>query len=589
MQAENQQENKEKDIKSIWGQISKEIADWDQTELDCNPSFARTQKDVINLIDSYWVSKYVQGDQDSSGFKKAFFNIVTNPTEVASKMIDLDTKDIRVIAEEGQDFYPSWLLGKELKIWMKDNKNDDGKTFGQILNEMVFMWPKYGHILVKKTQDDINIVPLQNIINGPKSKSILQSRRVIERHEYTPEELEEKPWDHIEEVIDKYTNSEGKIVIYEMHGPWRESKEYNYFIVPEKGKNDEIMFYDKIDRSDLYRELKWDDIPGRAMGRGQVEKLFENQIVKNQDVGLERAGLRWSSKHIFQTKDQTIAKNLLTDIENGDLVLVNSEITPIAVEERNLAFYRQSDAKWDANAADITFSHEPVSGERSPAGATLGGQVLATKMAGQYYDLKRQELGLFMTGLITDWILPTFKKEKNKEHKVHWLSLLGDDTTAEGLFNTIVSHNTTLRQVEMISKGVWPLGEKLDILKSLEGEKVKKSNLEIPKGFYDDLKYKIRVIIDSEQIDLASRMTTLQTVLQILGSNPTILQDRVTKKVFYRLLDLAGISPIDMGFEEQVPGLVETAQSQMQAQKGGSIAASKPTTMPQTTPTQTQI
>ena len=89
-----------------------------------------------------------------------------------------------------------------------------------------------------------------------------------------------------------------------------------------------------------------------------VERLFEEQIAINQNENLFRAGLRWTSKHIFQTRDETVASNLLTDVEDGDLLIVQSEITPIVVEERNLHAYRESDAKWETNVMRKSFAYD---------------------------------------------------------------------------------------------------------------------------------------------------------------------------------------------------------------------------------------
>lgn len=544
---------------SVWGAVQNEIEEWEHGHLDINPSFATTQKDIINLIDLYWMSKYRDTDLDSSGYKKAFFNIIMKPVDVASKMIDLDTKDIRVIAENDRSYYLAWFFEKELKNWMKNRKNQEGKVFGQFMNECVYKWPKYGHIVAKKTDGMVSLVPIQNIRNKPKAKNILSSPWMIEKHEYTPEELEDKNWDNVEKVIDKYRDEEtGMITVYERTGIYEDISEnrskYNYFIIAEGSEDSEMLHYDTIDRRKVYKELKWDDIFGRAMGRGQAERLFENQIVKNQDIGLERAGLRWSSKHIFQTRDQNIAKNLFTDIENGELVIANSEITPIAVEERNLSFYNQSHQRWDANSADTTFSYEQMSGKRAPSGTTLGETILNTKMTGQYYELKQEEFGMFLRDILLEWVIPDFKKDKKNSHTL-MMKELAEEQRAD-----IVKKAA---EVRLGDRGNPKAVENLaSILK-------KQRELKIDKGDYEDLEYRIDVVITGEQIDLASKISTLQTVLQILGSNPTIMQDPRTKKIFLKTLDMAGISPIDLGMDQ----IDETEQPQAPAQMGGSIAS----------------
>ena len=92
----------------------------------------------------------------------------------------------------------------------------------------------------------------------------------------------------------------------------------------------------------------------------------------------------------------------------------------------------------------------------------------------------------------------------------------------------------------------------------------------IPKGIYENLKYKLNIVITGEEIDTASKLTTLQTIFQILGSNPTILQDKRVKRVFYKMMDIAGFNPRDIDIEE-TPSL-QGSVSDVRAQVGGSIA-----------------
>jgi len=559
---------------TLYGQIKSEIHDFETEVLDLNPSFAPTLQDIIELIDLYWVSKYRDGDLDASGFKKAFFNIVRKPTEIASKMIDLDTKDIRIIPEDGASEYPAWFFGRELKLWLKSQKNKDGETFGQLLNKMVYFWPKYGHIVLKKAGNTIYLVPIQNLVYKASAKNILSSPFLIEKHIYTPEELKEKDWENVDKAIDKYLDKNtGTITVYERFGEYKNSQ-YNYFIIPEKAEDGDILYYDTRDKKELYKELKWEEVPKRALGRGTVEKLFENQIVKNQDIGLERTGLRWTSKHIFWTRDETIAKNLMTDIENGDLIIANSEIAPIAVEERNLAFYAQSHLKWDKNTNDLTFSHEPLSGERTPSGVTLGATVIQTRLAGQYFDQKREDLGMFLKDVLFDWVNKLMVQEF-------------EPGELENLRGVLLTRRTNEAILEWIRRNKRiPTAEEYEIQRGIVAEMLKKEKeIEIPEGFYENIKYKIDIVITSEQIDIAARLSTLQTVLPIIGSNPTILQDKRTKKIFFKLLDLAGISPLELGLEEE-PQLEEVVMEQV-AQRGGSIAAPTPIAqIPSQTPTQ---
>ena len=551
-------------MSNISNLIETEKKQYEEKVLKTNPSFAERTKDILDLIDLYWVSKYRDSDTDSLGFKKTFYNIVNFPVETNSKMLDLDTKDIKLMAEDWASYWASWLMGKELKMWMKEMQ------FGKQLNKYALNFPKYGHLVVKKVDDDVELVPLQNLIFKPDAKDI-SNIPIIEKHSYSPNELKmeakKRGWDkNIAEKASKSPDEDGNVIVYEVYCPqgFLEDEENNYFIITEDAE--EEMFSAKKTECP-YKELAWERLDGRCLGRGQVEKLFEEQIYLNRIGNYKAEGLHWTSKHFFQTKDTGIASNLLTSVENGEILIVNSELTPVAVEERNLHTYREEEQKWEENVTRRTFAREPITGGRAPAGTPLGSTIIQTKQASDYFEQKKEELGMFIKEILWDWILPEFKKQKRSEHKILMKNILeGDEGNSEKLHKLLLSHRMNKLTAE---RHLDP--EQTKIVRGIQSEIIKNEEITIPKGFYDNLKYKIDIVITGEQIDLQSRMTTLQTIFQVLGSNPTILQDKRVKKIFYRMMDLSGINPEDLQLDEE-PSLEET----ISAQRGGSIAAPKP-------------
>ena len=537
--------------------IQKKISEYEDITMNFTPSYATTQRDIIDLIDHYWVSRYRDSDKDSLGFLKPFYNIVINPTEVASKMIDIDTKDIKVIAEDGASYYPVWFFTKELRDWMKE------KNFGKLLNEIVYQLPKYGTVVLKKSGDDINIVPLQNLINNPIVRQ-LDDDVIIEKHVETRQQFRKRKWDKgaIQEAIDDLDKNDKDITYYEAYGDFDEDD--NYFIFSETGVK---LFSAKLDDCP-YREVHWDKLEGRWLGRGQVEKLFEAQIHLNKIAQYKAQSLHWTSKRIFQTRDDTVEKNLMVDIQNGDIMRINSEITPIANEERNLHAYREEEESWGALIDKLGFSYDIIRGQRPPAGTPLGTAQIQTVMASGFFDLKQEDVGLFLRDLILDWLIPMFEKDKRGKHQVMISNFSEEELTH--LKELIIEEKTNKAILEYITKSKRiPTQGEVDAIKVVISEKLKKEKaIEIPEGFYSNLKYKIDVVITGEQIDLAAKMSGAQVALQILGSNPTILQDPKTKKYFMQLLEAIGLSPIDVQEEENL----EDKMLQNVAQLGGSIA-----------------
>ena len=182
---------------TIYDIIENEVKYYKDTDLKLNPSFAPRMGDVYDLIDMYSVSSFRDGSTDTLGYKKVFYNVVNFPTEVAAKMLDIDTKHIFLTAEDGTSYWPSWLMGKELKFWMKD------KYFGRQLNEYSLKWPKYGDLWVKKVGDDVKWVPPQNMIFRVDAVDY-KTVPLIEKHEYGPDELrivgKKAGWENIEEI-----------------------------------------------------------------------------------------------------------------------------------------------------------------------------------------------------------------------------------------------------------------------------------------------------------------------------------------------------------------------------------------------------
>jgi len=572
--------------------ISNCLEHYQKTTLDCNPPFAKTQREIVELIDLYRVDKFRDNDYDELGFLKPFYNITETPVQVAANWMDLDVRDIQFVAEQGQSYYPVWLLEKDARLWMKDNKNcyADARfmSFGAFLNSFIPSWVRYGHAVLKKADNKIYLMPISNLIVEPGAESLTNANYIIEKHDYSPFELRKKNWDNIEKAIEE-CEDKGHIFVYELFGEVK-GLEGNYFIVavrPHKWYKDVgkgiLLHSDTLD--DLpYKELPYEKIPGRWLGRGRVEQLFHSQIYQNRIAEYKAKGAHWTSKHIYQTRDETIDKNLMTEVKDGTVLTPLSEITPIAVEERNLHFYREEEQRYDFLVDKLSFAWDVTRGQRPPAGLTLGQSIIQSQTAGSYYKRKQEDLGLFLKDVLYDWILPLFNKDRNIAHRLP-LSEFEEDEL-ERLRNLVVVNRTNQEVVNFIARNKRiPTSQEYEVLRGIVKEQIKrKKDIFIPKNFYKNLRYKINIVITGEQIDLASKVTTLQTVLVMISQNPTILQDKNTRKVFFELLDSLGISPLK--FQQIEPSELERAiEVPVRAQRGGSVPRIPPLTRPTTQPT----
>ncbi|MEW6606040.1 MAG: hypothetical protein AB1414_01130 [bacterium] len=562
---------------TIFDQIIKEKDDFEDGQIQIVSGLSFNQKDIVRRIHLYYHDTFETGEKDSEGWKKHFYNLTKFRCKVASKAIDLDTKDIRLRPENEASRLGTWLLSKELKFWMKE------KGFGKTLNQITKNLPIFGTVVIKAVDDQVKLVDLRNFYLDAGAEDLDKARYIIEKHFYTPDELKKKKWDNIEEVISKWREeeSEDQIEIFERYGEVRESwlkdngdpEKYikAVFIVayPEE-KEGIILYKSKIDKLP-YKEVHWDKTEGRWLGIGIVEELFDNQIRVNELINLKGKGLYWTAKLLFQTRDPLIGRSILTEADFGDILKVQSEINPIDIRTRDLSAFVQEESRWDVLSDQKTFAYDVIRGERMPAGTPLGSAILQSQMAGGFFDLQRENVGLFLKELLYDLIIPTFKKKNRAEHIMQFY---GNEEEMEKIDRMIVNGRVSASLKEYIQRNNFlPTLEEVEMIKTAERTRLREREervLTIPDSYYENLKYKIDIIITGERVNTAAEMASLQQILAIIGTNPTILQDPTTKKIFYKLLDSAGINIEEFRSTEEIPTVREYV-----AERGGGIAAPK--------------
>ena len=122
------------------------------------------------------------------------------------------------------------------------------------------------------------------------------------------------------------------------------------------------------------------------------------------------------------------------------------------------------------------------------------------------------------------------------------------------------------------------------VMKSMIGEAVKSEEITIPKGTYDDLEYKIDIIIGPETMDLSEREQRMTMLLNMANNNPALFTPAEIKAIKRKALESGGINPHELGGDEPVQNLAET-MSQMKGQgQGGSLPKMMPQQIPQGAP-----
>jgi len=579
------------DIENPLRLVEGEIRDFESNEIQVVPGFYFNQKDTIEQIYLYHNSKYQTGEIDADGDRKFFLNISKNPCKIYTKAIDFDTKNIKILTEAGQDPLKTWFFERDLKYWMKDIQ------FGKVLNRICKELPIFGSVVLKIVDNVPMFVDLRNFFVAPNADTLDDSDFITEIHRYTIPQFREVAnrmgFKDIEKTIKEFreTRKSKYINVYERYGDIEEKNGYVYkrMYIADVGEDTYDHNSDKVINSagvvlkedeiekHPYWEFHLDKIPGRWLGVGVVESLFEPQIKQNETANLESKAAYHLALLLFQTRDSAVNRNLLKDTRNGDVLTTDSEITQVGMQYPNLAFFNEQTRKWLENRDELTFSYDVVQGERLPAGTPLGSARLAASMTLSHFDQVRENIAITVKELLFKVVIPNFAKQNNKEHIVR---IAGEDLdkvnkmiinqkATDALFRYIVRNNS------LPSKDEYEI-IKLGIEESVNQEK--EVLIKIPKDFYKNLKYSIDIDITGESVDTRVRFATRQAILQAITTDPTMTTDPTKRKILFGMAEDGGINPNDL-FEPIKKG-VEQMMPQRGAGGGVSAPAFAPTEMP---------
>lgn len=576
-------------MESIFSTIRNEASDYYDNYITVVPGYTFNQNNTLKRIHLYLNSRYEDGTQ-YLGRDKLFYNIVHAPCEVAMRMLNLDSKNIRLLPMNPKSEFSTYLLEKELKQWLKKNK------LGKVLNQLAEEAPRYGSVVLQKTKDGAEVVDLRRLILDTTVENIQKSRFVTTIHYMTPSELRETGWDNVEQAIERFGDRNAQepfqdqvgnmgvmtstpyIKVYKRYGEvprWyidnskpgtKQGDEYvkALFIVAgadfqstnEKGQPTGemglVLFRSRWYKAWPFKDFHYTKIKGRWLGLGVVEMLFDVQVRMNELKNQKRISMEISAMHLFQTPDKQIVRNLLTDLESGDMLISANGITPIANEERNLPAFKDEEASYLGQADRLSFAYEAIRGDSTGADTTLGQTQIQVAGATSVYAFKKENLSLFLQDFFNDLVMPNLMKDLTPEHIMRFTGTVQeldklDQAAAEVYANDVVK--------ERILSGQDITIEDQQALKDKAIETFRKQGenrfLKIKDAFYDDVEFEFDFLVTNEQEDPSQIAQNLQTVFMALATNPQMIQDPRIKVLFYKFAEKLGVSPGELELADQ--------------------------------------
>jgi len=592
-------------MESIFSTIRQEASDFYDNFISVVPGYSFNQYETLKRIHLYLNSKYEDGSQ-YLGRDKLFYNIVQAPCEVAMRMLNIDTKNIRLLPLNPKSNFSTYLLEKELKVWLKRNK------MGQILNQLAEEAPRYGSVVLSKTKDGAEVVDLRRLILDPTVENIQDSRFVTTIHYMTPTELRATGWNDIDIAIERFSSIQAQESFQDEYGNVTQMKSTPYVKITKRygevpkwwidgGTSDEmvktlfivagadfqetntegkpigelgvVLFKSRWYKEFPFKDFHYTKIKGRWLGLGVVEMLFDIQVRMNELKNQKRISMEISALHLFQTPDKQIVRNLLTDLESGDMIISQNGITPIANEERNLPAFDGEEASYLGQADRLSFAYEAIRGAEPNSQTTLGQTQIQTANATSVYAFKKENLGLFLQEFFNELVVPNLLRDLSAEHIMRFTGSAQELEKLDLAASEVFANDFA---IEKMFNNELIFTEELDKIKQDAIKQYRKSGesrfIKIKDAFYDDLEFEFDFNITNEQEDPIAVAQNLQTVFTALASNPQMLQDPRIKILFYKFADKLGVNSSELDLADQQAQ--QAPQQQQMPQQGTPLPAS---------------
>jgi len=500
-----------------------------------------SQRKMLTDIDLAYNSIFKSGQYDREGKRKLYLNIMRFYVNVAVKNTDVDTKNFifRPVDNSTENEWSVWFFHRQFKNWVK------ASGYSKVINELNFDFNKYGTCVLKRVKDDIIRVPLRTLRNDQSALTLRDGIEggtpLIQEHLLSFFQMSKFGWELPDEFLNKRKVYEAYAYLYpsdllklqgkDVAEKKGEAQVLCMVVYMPSGQNeqdkrtkyaDKILFAEQIE--DIpYREGHSEKQDGRWLGIGNCEKQVENQIARNATVNLRQRSMLWASKQLFQTQGDAVQKNLIKNVQDGEVlqVGVNGLIQKIDTSSRSLNDFTQDEQVWEENSQKQAFAFESATGESFSSGTPFRlGAMLSNSVMG-YFDNQKEIFGLFLKESFYEEIIPIFKKRAKDD-----IVLIGQTEEGYGkLKELFVEFNTNKSYIDMmLSSKVFEMDTipTLDAVKqNVEGQLVKSPHLsvEVPKEIYKNAKYTMDLDITGESEEPADKetLTTLYTTMAQKG------------------------------------------------------------------------
>jgi len=525
---------------SLNRQIEEEVKQFLTEDAKISDNYNFSQYKTSNRITLFETHTYPTGKIDSLGNYKYWYDIISPRVDSEVKNIDFDTKDITIYSPRPIDELPCIISNLKLKEYLRETGQ------AEEINSAIEEGSGWGNVVWKKIKGGYERVDLSNFYVINQTAETLDDTPVIERHQMTSSELRAKAdvWENVDEALKECntktyktdigtTETETTVPYYEIYerngeisvADLKESKGKK----PTKGDEDKyilakvigagtkgnaagvdikyILYAEELTgkkMSDIYKEFHRSRYKKRWWREGIYELLFDLQVRANQIGNQIAQGLELASKTILKSGDPLILQNVITDLQNGDIIK-SEDLSQVVLR---MDAFDQLIADWNRIlelANDLTNSREIVQGVTPASGTPLGTSQLLNQNAGKLFDFIREKFAIPFSEIFEKFVIP----ELIKDLKGQEILRLTGDSDMLGRLHILLVEDWYMQNLPILPPHTNEIAVTLkeDKLKELKErpELLMKATKDLFKGF----KPHISVIITGEQVNLDADLQTL--------------------------------------------------------------------------------
>lgn len=503
-------------------------------------------------------------DTDLVGQQKIFYPLTEALVWENVKNIDLDTKDINTKADNPSQYGLAVIVRNMVRDWMEKNQ------YGEQINDDLMYFALDGHLVKKKTlaideqtgktELRTDRVDLRNIFKDMSGGS-LQKDNFIERSIQDVSYLKEtykgkwinldklKGANNVPEIHNEDKGEESvspEIDLYECYikipkswitGTGSDEEYVNGRIIASGLVSGSPLVHriEEWNKLRPYEEAKFEEAPGRWLGRGIGEKSLYLQLYLNTIYNVRRNNNLALMNQLFQFREGAgITPEKMSKLVAGGAIGVQNIGDIARIDTSNVNFNESINEEQNvlSIANRLASSQEASTGEALPASTPATNAIIQSRAIKTSFQLRQERFGLFQSNLFKRQLLPDFYKIYKKEDA---LRLVGEEET-EKLKRKLTKYYTN----QFISQGKSITPQQRDAIEAKVKEQLDER---------DDLWLGLEDLKDADKIDISfyvtdetfDKGTVLQNLQQVMANYNQFAQDPNAKGILRSIYDLLGL------------------------------------------------